>query len=93
MGTDLLGTGGEGGLLSGLVEVASWANLCDDDVKILHSEKNSKITDLRRSLMVPALQRLRVSQVEWIGLQFFELLLQTVTGRHVASAEVLGGRT
>jgi len=92
METDLLAEGAIL-LLSALVDVAPRANLSDDDVKILHSEKDSKIADPRRSLIVPALHGLRVSQVERIGLQFFELLLQAATGRHIAPTEVLGGCT
>jgi len=80
-------------LLSALVNVASRADLSNDDVEVAHAEKDSKIADPRRSLIVPALQRLRVSQVERIGLQFFELLLQAAAGRHIAPIEILGGRT
>lgn|GEM_PF-3498815 len=76
-----------------LVDVATRADLRNDDVKIVHAEKDSKIADPRRSLVVPARQRLRVSQVERIGLQFFELLPQAVTGRRIAPIEVLNGCT
>jgi hypothetical protein len=63
----------------------------NDDVKIVHSEKDSKIAYPRGPLIVPALQRLRVSKVERIGLQFLELPLQAATDRHIASIEVLSG--
>ncbi len=58
-----------------LVDLATRANLRNDDIKALHLKKDSETSDSRRSLIVPALQRLRILGVERIGLQVFELLL------------------
>jgi len=60
--------------LAVFVDLSARANLRNDDIKALHLKKDSETSDSRRSLLVPALQRFRVLQVEGIGLQLFELL-------------------
>ena len=82
-----------GASLSVLVDLATRTDLRNDNINVLNAKKDSKISDSRRSLIVPALKRLRGSQVERIGLQFFELLLKAVRGRHIAPIEVLTRRT
>ncbi len=77
--------------LRALVDLATRANLRNDDIKVFDVKKDSKVSDSRRSLVVPALQPFRVLWVERIGLQLFELLAQPVTGRRVAPLEVLFG--
>src|SRR5271157_1493553 len=72
-----------------LVDLATRANLRNDDIKVPDMKKDSKISDSRRSLVLPALQPLRVLRVERIGPQLFELLAQPVTCRRIAPLEVL----
>ncbi len=77
--------------LPALVDLATRANLRNDDIKVSDVKEDPKISDSGRSLVVPALQPFRVLWVERIDLQLFKLLSQPVTGRRVAPLEVLFG--
>ena len=57
-------------LMPVLVYLAAGANLRNDDIGAFHAKKDSKTSDSCRSLVVPALQGLRVLRVERIGLGF-----------------------
>src|ERR1019366_7294923 len=57
-------------LMPVLVDLAAGANLRNDDIGAFHAKKDSKTSDSCRSLVVPALQGLRVLRVERIGLGF-----------------------
>ena len=71
-----------------LVNLATRADVRNDNNKTFHAKKDSKIADSSRSLIVPALQRLRALRVKRIGLQFIELVLQPAVSRRVAPREV-----
>jgi hypothetical protein len=80
------------GSLAALVNLATMADGRYNDIEVLHAKEDSKTANSRRSLFAPALQGFRVLGVVRIGLQFFELLQQPVTGRRIAPFQVFCGR-
>jgi hypothetical protein len=50
------------------VDLATRANLRNDDIKALNLKEDSETSDSRRSLVVPALERFGVLRVERIRL-------------------------